>query len=204
MRSLICLMIAVLFLLTRGYSQVIQDSIDLPTLSELDSCLTAYTHNECAAQLVAYTHKQTKPWKELLPSVGLGYTALGELRPSISWSPLQVLDRAERKQKDLRQREAITLSCDVLIKERLYKLHQLYKDYLLEVKILTARQATLLIDEELFAITERKYQEHLIKPSEYLAAKRTILQVRSNIAVMVLELEKLRNEVLWVARVNCF
>lgn len=187
---------------TTGITQDSLITMAIPSFQELESSLMIYTAEECDAQLTNHKVTSTKPWKELLPSIGLGYTVLGELRPSVSWSPLQILDRKERKIKERVQRESMILSCEVLKKERLHKLRQLYNDYHVDIKIMDSRRSTLLIDEELFAITQRKYDEHLIKPSEYLAAKRSIIQARSDLKVMALELEKLRNEVLFTAKVN--
>lgn len=66
---------------------VITDSLPVvPTLLELEASLTAYTDQECLAQLKAYETTKGKAWKELLPSIGLGYTVVGSLRPSVSWS----------------------------------------------------------------------------------------------------------------------
>ena len=186
---------------TAQLSSSLSDSIPkLPSLLELEAALTAYTEQECQAELKAYEVTKGKAWKELMPSIGLGYTVVGSLRPSVNWSPLQILERKEKRQKQAYDRESIVLSCQLLLSDRLHKLRQLYQDYQVDLHIIAARRSTLAIDEELFAITERKYQEHLIKPSEYLAAKRRILQARADMAVMVLEVEKLRHEVLWFGK----
>jgi len=58
----------------------------------------------------------------------------------------------------------------------------------------------LKIDEQLFAITERMYEENLIKPSEYLKALKTMHQYRSQIELNEQELYKQRNELIYVAK----
>lgn len=172
----------------------------LPPLKTLEASIIAYSTAECQAQLTAYETSKPKAWKELLPSIGLGYTVVGSLRPSVMWSPSQILDRKDTYNRNKNQKKSLELSCDLILSDRLHKLRQLYHNYMVDERILESRRATLLIDEELFAITERKYQEHLIKPSEYLAAKRTILKARSDVEVMGLELEKLGYELMYMGR----
>ena len=184
-------------------AQMSLDSItsgSVPTLLELEVSLTQFTYKERDAQLAAHNRTKTKPWKELLPSLGVGYTPGGSPRPTASWSPLQILDRKDRKNKINNDRESIMLGYEVILEDRLHKLQQLYADYLLDKRILASQRSTLLIDEELFAITERKYEENLIKPSEYLSAKRSIMASRSRVEVMALELSKLGNGVRYGGR----
>jgi len=172
----------------------------MPALMELEMTLTQYTYQERDAQLAAHNRTKTKPWKELLPSIGVGYTAGGSPRPTASWSPLQVMDRKERQNKIINDRESIMLSYEVILEDRLHKLRQLYHNYEVDIRIIATRHSTLLIDEELFAITERKYEENIIRPSEYLSAKRDIVRARAEVEVMKLELKKFSYEVLWEAR----
>jgi len=58
----------------------------------------------------------------------------------------------------------------------------------------------LKIDEHLFAITERKYEENIIKPSEHHKAQKTKYQYRSQIELNEQELYKKRNELIYVAK----
>lgn|GEM_PF-1183123 len=200
MRITLIFLVGIQYCVAQGLADSHEIVDSMPALMELELTLTQYTYQERDAQLAAHNRTKTKPWKELLPSIGVGYTAGGSPRPTASWSPLQIIDKKERENKIINDRESIMLSYEVILDDRLYKLRQLYADYNLDKRILESQRSTLLIDEELFEITERKFQEHLIKPSEYLAAKRGIISARSAVEVMELELRKLGNGVRYWGR----
>ena len=194
------LLVGIQYCVAQGLPDTNEIIDSMPALMELEMTLTQYTYQERDAQLAAHNRTKTKPWKELLPSIGVGYTAGGSPRPTASWSPLQVMDRKERQNKIINDRESIILSYEVILEDRLHKLRQLYHNYEVDIRIIATRHSTLLIDEELFAITERKYEENIIRPSEYLSAKRDIVRARAEVEVMKLELKKFSYEVLWEAR----
>jgi len=175
-------------------------SLDIPSLLELETSLTNFHNNELEALLVAHAHTKSSDWKDLLPSVGIAYTPSGSPRPSASWSPLQILDRKEKDKKRKLDRSSLLLSYELLLKERLFKLRQLYHDYQIDLQSLVTKSETIEIDEKLFAITERKYQENIIKPSQYLAAKKDLIMVRSSIEEFREELMKKKNELLYEAK----
>jgi len=97
-------------------------------------------------------------------------------------------------------RESIHLTYEILLTDRLYKLRQLYQDYMIDWQQIKTDSETMAIDEQLFAITEHKYQENIIKPSEYLAAKKSITIARANLQKVQMELLKRKNEVLYEAK----
>lgn len=193
-----CNLVFLLFISLSSHAQL--DS--LPPLSLLESSLQTYVQQECEAKLLAHHDLKRSQWKELLPSLGVAYTPTGSPRPSASWSPLQILDRKETNKKREHQRKSIIMLYDMTYQDRLYKLRQLYHDYQIDVKTVEHKQMTQFIDEELFAITEKKYQENIIKPSEYLKEKRSILKVRLDIDLETMELNKQLNEILYEAKWN--
>ena len=175
-------------------------SLAVPELLELEQSLRRYHTTELQAQLKALERTKSAAWKDLLPSVGVAYTPSGAPRPAANWSPLQILDRKEKEHKRQLDKESLMLSYDLLLTERLYKLKQIYYDYEIDRRSIMSHMEGLKIDEQLFAITERKYEENIIKPSEYLKAQKTMHQYRSQIELNEQKLYKKRNELLYVAK----
>ncbi len=182
-------------LLSTFYSH--SQNLQLPPLSDLENSLTTFLEIERDAKLRNFDQLKSGEWQDVLPSLGLAYTPAGDPRPSLSWSPLQILDRKEQKKKRKLARESIYLSYEIMITDRLYKLRQLYHDYTIDREQLNTDDATLAIDEQLYAITETKYKENLIKPSDYLSAKKSITQARANVKATQMLLLKRKNEVLY-------
>ena len=81
-----------------------------------------------------------------------------------------------------------------------FKLRQLYQDYMSDWEQIKTKSETMAIDEKLFAITEHKYQENMIKPTECLTAQKAITIIRANIKSSQMELLKRKNEVLYEAK----
>ena len=181
-------------------SLLISQDLYLPPLSDLESTLTTFIEIERDAQIRKFDEVKSSDWQDALPSVGVAYTPAGNPRPALSWSPLQILDRKEQKKKRRMDRESIYLTYELLITDRLYKLRQLYQDYMIDWEQIKTDSETMEIDEQLFAITEHKYQENIIKPSEYLSAKKSITQARADLQKAQMELLKQKNEVLYEAK----
>ncbi len=191
------LLLATLLLGTfNSYSQ----DLYLPPLTDLESTLTSFIEIERDAQIRKFDEVKSSDWHDVLPAVGVAYTPAGSPRPALSWSPLQILDRKEQKKKRRLDRESIYLTYELLLTDRLYKLRQLYQDYIIDWEQIKTDSETMEIDEQLFAITEHKYKESLIKPSEYLAAKKSITISRADLQKAQMELLKRKNEVLYEAK----
>ena len=195
--TLVTILLATLILSTR-YS--LAQDLYLPPLTDLERSLTTFIEIERDAQIRRFEEVKSADWHDVLPAVGVAYTPTGSPRPAVSWSPLQILDRKERKKKRRLDKESIYLSYELLITDRLYKLRQLYQDYMIDWEQIKTKSETMAIDEQLYAITEHKYQENMIKPSEYLTAQKAITLVRSNIKSSQMELMKRKNEVLYEAK----
>jgi len=150
-------------------------SLAIPELLELEQSLRRYHTTELQAQLKALERTKSAAWKDLLPSVGVAYTPSGAPRPSANWSPLQIPERKEKEYKRQLDKESLMLSYALLLTEQLYKLKQIYYDYEIDRRSIMSHLEGLKINEQLFAITERKYEKNLIKPSEYLKAQKTML-----------------------------
>jgi len=176
--------------------------LDLPPLELLNRSLTTYTELERDAKLKALETKSSSNWHDLLPSLGVAYTPTGDPRPSANWSPLQILDRKDRKKQNKQAKESIILSYELLLTDRIYKLQQLYHDYMIDLRSLEAQKEAIEIDEKLFEITQAKYDQNLIKPSEYLTAKKAVLEVRSDYQILEQELLKKRKAILYEAKYN--
>jgi hypothetical protein len=189
------------FIITLTHSVRSQD-LYLPPLPELEATLTTFIEIERDAKLRAFDELKSSDWTEALPSVGIAYTPAGDPRPSASWSPLQILDRRDQKKKRKMDRESIYLTYEILMTDRLYKLRQLYQDFIIDLDALALKQSTIEIDEKLYAIDIKKYEENIIKPSEFLQAKKTILLIRADIKRMEQELLKRKHEVLYEAKWN--
>jgi len=195
--TLVTLLLTTLLLSTRySFSQ----DLYLPPLPDLERSLTTFIEVERDAQIRRFDEVKSADWHDILPAVGLAYTPAGSPRPAVSWSPLQILDRKERKKKRRLDKESIYLSYELLITDRLYKLRQLYQDYMIDWEQIKTKSETMAIDEQLFAITEHKYKENMIKPSEYLTAQKAITIIRANIKSSQMELLKRKNEIFYEAK----
>ncbi len=190
----------ILFIQLIGGLMLSAQSLTVPNLLSLEQSLEKFHTIELQAQLKALERTKSAGWKDLLPSVGVAYTPSGAPRPAANWSPLQILDRKEKEHKRKLDRESLILSYQMLLTERLYKLRQIYYDYEIDRKSLINDQAGAEIDQEIFAITERKYQENLIKPSEYLSAKKALHMTNSTLQQQEEELYKKRNALMYEAR----
>ena len=177
-------------------------SLILPSLQDLESTLITFIEIERDAKLRTFEELQSATWHDLLPSVGVAYTPTGAPRPSASWSPLQILDRKEKNKKRKLDRQSIILTYEIHLTDRLFKLRQLYNDYGIDYAGIKTKEEVITIDEKLFAITEKKYEENIIKPSEYLKAKKAIVQIRARLMESKQELMKKRNEILYEAKWN--
>lgn len=169
----------------------------LPALVELETSLTNYTMQELDAKIKAFEVSGTSDWQELLPSFGIAYTPSGSPRPSASWSPLQFLDRKDKKKKEEAECASIKLTYELILYERIHKLRQLYRDYLIELEMVNVDIESMEIEEKLFAIEEEKYLQHIIKPSIYLKSKRKILELRAKRKVELMELEKKKSALIY-------
>lgn len=173
----------------------------LPALDKLELSLTDFTLQELDSKLKSFDVEDNADWQELLPSVGIAYTPTGAPRPSANWSPLQFLDRKDKKKKSKAEREAIKLGYELILYDRLHKLRQLYQDYLIDKEIMGVADESMDIEEKLFSIEKEKYEQHIIKPSVFLKSKKKILDLRSKRKLETMHLAKqihaLRYEAKW-------
>jgi hypothetical protein len=172
----------------------------LPPTPQLEKSLTEFYMSERDAHLAAFQSRNAGKWKDLLPSVGVGYTVSNAVRPMISWSPASIINRADQNKQVELDRKAIIMTYEVKITDQLYKLHQLITDYDLDLASLKAQEETLQIDELLFDITEEKYAQNLLKPSEHLAELKKIKQLRHQVDEFRRSLAKSRAEIKYVAK----
>jgi len=174
--------------------------LDLPLVSDLETSLQAFYEAERDAQLHAFDSGQKNNWADLLLSVGVTYTLSNEPRPTISWSPISILNRKDTKRKETLTREALIRSYEVVISDRLYKFRQLVHDYFIDLDELKIKEQTLHLDERLFEIEEERYAQNLIKPSDHLREQKRILLARSIVSSYKQELHKKRSEVIYIAK----
>ena len=192
----------ILFLASMATSMAYSQDLSLPSFEALQTTLTTYTELERDAKLKSFDQTKSANWADLLPSLGVAYTPSGAPRPAASWSPLQILDRKDRKRKQKQDRLSICLTYELILTDRIYKLQQLYQDYIIDLQILKSKQQSIQIDEKLFEITQTKYDIDLIKPSEYLQAKKQILSIRSALQIEQQELLKKKNAIIYEAKWN--
>ncbi len=175
-------------------------SLDLPLVLDLETSLEAFYGAERDAQLSAFDSGKKGDWKDLLPSVGMTYTFSNEPRPTLSWSPISILNRKDAKRKEGLTRDAMDRSYDVIISDRLFKLRQLVSDYFIDYDALTTKEAALQLDELLYDIVEESYKENRIDPKSYLQEQKKILIARAAVDEYRQELHKKRSEVIYTAK----
>lgn len=175
-------------------------SLDLPLILDLEDALQRFYEAERDAQLKAFDAGKAGDWKDLLPSIGIGYTVSNAPRPTISWSPVSILNRKDTKRKQVLTRESITLTYESIITGHLFKLRQLVSDYYIDLEALQTKERILHLDERLYEIVEEQYKQDLIKPSEYLQQQKQILLARASVDTYKQELQRKRSEVIYTAR----
>lgn len=174
--------------------------LDLPLVSDLERSLQAFYEDERDAHLIAFDSGTKNNWADLIPSVGVTYTLSNDPRPTISWSPISILNRKDAKRKESLTREALLRSYEVIISDRLYKLRQLVHDYFIDLDELKIKEETLHLDERLYDIEEERYAQNLMKPSEHLREQKRIMLARSIVSSYKQELHKKRSEVIYTAK----
>jgi len=174
--------------------------LDLPLVSDLETSLQAFYERERDAQLTAFDTKKSGDWKDLLPSVGVGYTFDNSPRPTVSWSPISILNRKDNRRKEALTRDAMLRSYDVIISDRLFKLRQLVSDYFIDFDALKSKEAALQLDELLYDIVEESYKANRVEPKEYLLEQKKILLARATVDEYRQELHKKRSEVIYTAK----
>jgi len=202
MLSLIKIVIILHFGLVLSAQEPIADNLPLPPLQSLESSLENFYEAERNAQLKAYDTNKKGDWKDLLPTVGIGYTVSNEPRPTVHWNPISIFDRKDAKRKQLQLRQSIILQYENLITDKLFKLRQLTADYELDLAELELKEKTLLLDERLYDIELEKYTQSLIKPSQYFKEEKKILTARATLLAFRNELLKSRSAILFTAKYN--
>jgi len=135
-----------------------------------------------------------------MPSVGIGYTIANQPRPTINWNPISIFNRKDAKKKQALTRQSIVMQYEVMITDHLHKLRQLIAEYEIELSTLSTKEKTLMIDEKLYDIKVEQYNQTMIKPSEYLQEERKILLARTNVDEYRKGLQKMKAEVVYVAK----
>jgi hypothetical protein len=122
------LLLLLCFTTTIAYAQrPATPPLNLPLVLDLETSLQAFYQSERDAQLSAFDTNQSGNWKDLLPSVGVGYNFSNQPRPTVSWSPISILNRKDNRRKEALTRDAMLRSYDVVISDHLFTPTWLYK-----------------------------------------------------------------------------
>ena len=202
MGGLLLILLLILCTLSVAEGQAQTNSLQLPLTTQLETSLRTFYEDERDAQLAAFNTKTTGAWKDLLPSVGLTYTLSNQPRPTLSWSPISILNRQDAKRKEVLSKKSLVRTYDVIISDHLFKLHQLISTYFIDLEALQAKSAALQLDELLFDIVEERYKENLIKPTEYIREQKKILIAREVVNSYKQQLLKKRAEIIYTAKYN--
>ena len=197
--NLLILHFALTALITTA-QDTLSPNLSLPPTTELETALESFYEDERNAQLKAFDSGKKGDWKDLLPTVGIGYTVSNEPRPTVHWNPISIFNRKDAKRKTQLQRQSLILQYENLITDKLFKLRQLIADYNLDLQELDLKEKNLLLDERLYDIELEKYTQSLIKPSEYFKEEKKILTARATLLTYQNELLKRRSAVLYAAK----
>ena len=175
---------------------------ELPADSLLISSLVKYYEAERVAQIKPYEIEESKKWIKYLPSVGLAYNLQGQPRPSFSYSPLSILE--SKKSDKLRDaaKEAVLLNYDLLISDRVEELKAKIREYKLKLELYDMRLEVIELDLKLYEIEETKYEEDLIKPSEYIRAKKSIHQAKMDAITILYDITELYHSIILTSKFN--
>ena len=174
--------------------------LPLPHQDSLESALERSYERERDAQLMAFDANTKGDWKDLMPSVGVGYTVANQPRPTINWNPISIFNRKDAKKKQQLTRQSIILQYEAIMTEKLYKLRQIITEYEIDLSTLSAKEKALMIDEKLYDIKVEQYNQDMIKPSEYLQEEKKIIIARTVVEEYRKGLQKQRAAVIYEAK----
>lgn len=175
---------------------------ELPTDSILINSLVRYYEAERLAQIKPYEIQESKPWIKYLPSLGIAYNLQGQPRPSFSYSPLSIFESKKSDKLRNASKEAVLLNYDLLISDRVGELKARIREYEMKLELYDMRMEVIELDKKLFEIEETKYNEDLIKPSEYLRAKKSIHQAMMNALTILYEITELYHSIIIMSKIN--
>ena len=174
----------------------------LPHDSILIKSLKVFYEAERSAQITPYEIQESKPWIKYLPSVGVAYNLQGQPRPSLSYSPLSVLESKKNDKLRDAAKQAVLLNYDLLISDRVGELKAKIREYELKLELYDMRIEVIELDMKLFEIEETKYKENLIKPSEYIRAKKSIHQAKMDAITILYNITELYHSIIIMSKLS--
>lgn len=175
---------------------------ELPSDSTLIKSLVEFYQKDKNAKLVKYDIQESKSWLKYLPNLGITYNLQGQPRPSLSYSPISIIN--SRKQDKLRNAEklSVEMSFEVLLSDRVGELLTKIREYELKKEIYKEFAAMIEIEEQLYLLEKKKYEANLIKPSQYLNAKKRAHQVKVSSLNKLHEITELYSEIIAMSKFN--
>ena len=176
----------------------------LPSPETLFASLRSYHAAQTDSRTAEFKIQEKLDWMKYLPSVGLGYT-LGtrngelnqRLRPNLNFSFSQIFN--SKRDKELRHAkiESIERQNDVDFKTDSLNLLIALKRVEIVRTAATELQAAKAIDDELFKLSQDKYDKKEVSAFQYLNEKRQYFERKERIVVkteqlLLLEIEALR------------
>jgi len=168
----------------------------LPSEQVLYQSLDSFYHHQTKADLSEFDLTTKNQWLKYLPTLGLSYTLEGQPRPTISWSSNLIYTSQKDKERKQAKRTSIQQKND--LKKQADQLH-LTTLYFREKEIVDLENS-FEIDSILFEIKKDQEKNIQISPVELLQAKQQFLKRRQSLQQTYFNLEKLKFQILELAR----
>ena len=188
--------ILIIYFTLLSFSAHAQKIPKLPNDSLLIASLSSYFNSKLTSQLKPLDVTRKRSWTLLLPSLGLAYNLQGQPRPSISINPLNFLNYLHKKKQIKALATSEILNNNLEKKSSINELKRKINTYNLKCEIYNLNQDIQQIDIKLFEITQEKYNQNLIKPSEYLQHKKNQIQLKKSNLVELNQILYMYNEIL--------
>lgn len=155
------------------FDKIYIDSIKLPDLAELIETYYSYTMAMKKVDIDDLEFTGNVRWFDYLPSIGTAYTPAGALRPSVSFSPIRLLQIGDRKKTQKRKIQSLTMKYDLLVSAGINEIIGRYRDLQRKIFEFEVQKDLVKYDVDILAISEAKELEALITPSQLLAQKKS-------------------------------
>lgn len=189
-----------LTLLISSFNLFAQNLPILPPDSILISSLKKYYDERQISELESYNFTIKKPWRFLLPTVGITYTLSGKPRPSASISSQSYFNFKDQNKRIAAKKKAIIFKSLLDYQDDQYILLAKIKLFNSKCKIYILDLEIFKINQKLWEIDKKKYDEFITKPSQFLSSMKKQLEDEKKLLIEFGQITQIYNDILVIAR----
>lgn len=160
-------------------------------------CLESYYSQKLQADLAVKQVNNSKKWLKWIPSIG--YDAFRN-SPMISLSFGQIVDNLNRNAERKAEIQSLIMNLELSYSLEVEQLKIKVLQYNSEVLKFDESLESWQIEQELFDLVAKSYEDKRISPTEFLTKKLAFLQKKQGFEDKKLELGRQKMEVLFVAK----